>query len=142
MWLLRDPTITADKAGQLGLDQLELASQALLDLMALDFVELESKRCHTLNATCTWMGLNNVSMHGSTLLSKIGSPPLQGVPFVVEADGERIQLGSFATLASSFVTEGPQVFVEDVRDDGFALYPPIHDPRVLKVLDEAGKSIP
>lgn len=143
MWLLRDPTITADKAAQIGLDNIELTSQPLLDLMAMDFVELESKRCPTLkDATCTWMGLNNVSMHGSTLLSKIGSPPLQGVPFVVEADGERIHLGSFATLASSFVTQGPQVFVEDVRDDGFAIYPPINDPRVLKVLDEAGKSIP
>jgi hypothetical protein len=155
LWLLRDSSVTAVDADKASLDTLELASDPLLVLSQIAFVELESSsRSYFEDTPCMWIGLDTPYMTGSTLKSKILKPgsttvDLRGVPFVVEADGQRIYLGSFTTLISSIGSRGPQVYMENIDDDGFPIYPPSNmpsdprtDPRILKVLGEVGKSLP
>ncbi|MBN2574651.1 MAG: hypothetical protein JXP73_08790 [Deltaproteobacteria bacterium] len=158
LWLLRDKSITAVDAERANLDGLELAGDPLLDLMQVAFVELESTtRSYFEDTPCMWVGLDTQRISGATLKSEILGPgaskvDLAGVPFVLEADGQRIYLGAFATLISSIGSYGPQVYVENIDDDGFPIYPPSSfdpkppdprmDPRILKVLGEAGKSFP
>lgn len=158
LWLLKDSSLTATDADEVDINTLELASEPLLDLWDLAFVELESSsRSYFKDTPCMWMGLNKAFTDGATMKSKILKPgastvDLRGVPFVVEADGQRIYLGAFATVISSIGSRGPQVYVENIASDGFPIYPPPNynpklpdprnDPRILKVLSEAGKSIP
>ncbi len=103
-----------------------------------------------------WMGLNPPFMSASKLLGKVkgtaASIDLRGVPFVVEAQGERIYLGAFQTGISSIGVRGPGVIVEEVINEGFPLYPPPNyqppppdlrkDPRVVEVFAAAGKLVP
>jgi hypothetical protein len=124
-----------------------LASKSLLDLNNIDFVQLVSDENSSM-----WLGLNIPLLSGTTLVSQIGQVDLMGLPFVVEADGERIYLGAFNRNASSYSIRGPEVIVEHIQKDGFPITlitnmipPPSdmrNDPRILKVLSEAGKSIP
>jgi hypothetical protein len=110
------------------------------------------------------MGLNTVFMTGGTLLGTVKgtakSVSLEGIPFVVEADGQRIYLGAFGTNLSSIGIYAPEVMVEDIANDGFAINPPPplpppsppatnpgspdrrNDPRIVKVFTEAGLMIP
>lgn len=153
LWRLADSSLTAADLAQADLGTLALASERLLDLMDLDFVQLESTRC-ALGGTCTWMGLNtSLFVSGPVVLSKVKgsatSIDLRGVPYVLEADGERIYLGAFFTSISSIGFPGPEVMVEEIANDGFPVYParspspdPRNDPRIVKVLTEAGKMIP
>jgi hypothetical protein len=154
MWRLKDPSLRGTDVDRSDINTLELASEPLLDLMDLDFVELESTRCSF--ERCMWMGLNPGFTSASTLLGNVKgtatSIDLRGVPFVVEADGERIYLGAFQTVISSIGVRGPVVMVEEVTNEGFPLYPPPNfqppppdlrsDPRIVKVFTEAGKLIP
>jgi hypothetical protein len=158
LWLLKDTSLTAVDAEKADLDTLELASEPLVDLWDLAFVEIEStSRSYFKDEPCMWMGLNTAFTDGATMTSKILKPgasrvDMSGVPFVVEADGQRIYLGAFATIISSVGSRGPQVYVETIADDGFPIYPPSNsnpkppdprnDPRILKVLSETGKSVP
>jgi hypothetical protein len=158
LWLLGDKGMTAVEAGKANLDGLELAGDPLLDLSQVAFVELESTtRSYFEDTPCMWVGLDTQRISGATLKSEILGPgatkvDLAGVPFVLEADGQRIYLGAFVTLISSIGSYGPQVYVENIDDDGFPIYPPSNfdpkppdprlDPRILKVLGEAGKSFP
>lgn len=74
-------------------------------------------------------------------------PPVgvNGVPFVVVADGDPIYLGAFMTQLSSVLFDGPAVMVEEITDQGFAISapPPGGDPRgdarIIQVMTEAGK---
>ncbi len=102
------------------------------------------------------VGLDTERTTGSTLLSTVKgtatSVDLRGVPFVVEADGQRIYLGAFETSVSSIGIQGPEVMVEEIVNDGYPIYPPPsfnslppdlrNDPRIVKVFTEAGKVIP
>jgi hypothetical protein len=151
MWRLKDAALTGQDVDRVDINTLALASEPLIDLMDIDFVELESKRCEF--GTCTWMGLNTDFQLGEELRKKIGSPvTLSGVPFVLEADGERIYLGAFETPISSYAIHGPEVMENEISDEGFPIYPPANylpkppdprnDPRIVKVLSEAGKIAP
>ena len=93
-----------------------------------------------------------VLMGKKALLNRVGQVGTQGVPFVVEADGQRIYLGAFYSLVSSQSFAGPMILVEGIDDAGFAIGPSYPaaaagadvrgDPRILKVLGEAGKLLP
>jgi hypothetical protein len=155
MWPLKDSSLTATDVEETSLDALELASAPLLDLMDVDFVQLQPSHCPN-GGQCTWVGLNTEFLRTSTLIGLVkgtrSSVSLEGVPFVVEADGQRIYLGAFGTGMSSIGIPLPQVMVEDVTDEGFAIYPPPkttpaspdlrNDPRIVKVFTEAGMMIP
>jgi hypothetical protein len=150
MWRLKDPSLRATDVASADINKLELASQPLLDLADVDFVEPESTQC-ALGGKCSWVGLNTSFLSAATLLAGIKgtatSIDLGGVPFVVETDGERIYLGAFQTAISSVGAQGPDIMVEGISDEGFAISPPPgarspdlrNDPRIIKVLTEAGK---
>jgi hypothetical protein len=155
MWRLKDPALKATDVERVDVNTLELAAEPLLDLTDLDFVQLQSSRC-TFGGQCTWMGLNTQFLNGSTLLGKVKgtatSISLYGIPFVVEADGQRIYLGAFGTSISSVGIEAPEVMVEEITEGGFAIHSPHrsdpalsdprNDPRIVKVFTEAGLMIP
>lgn len=151
LWRLKDTALSGQDVDRVDINTLELAAEPFLDLADIDFVELESSRCQL--GTCTWMGLNTDFQLGKQLRNAIGSPvTLNGVPFVVEADGERIYLGAFERMISSYAIHGPEVMEEEISDEGFSIYPPVNylpkppdprnDPRIVKVLSEAGKIAP
>jgi hypothetical protein len=158
LWLLKDASLTAVDAEKADLSALELAANPLLDLSDIAFVELEStSRSYFEDTPVMWIGLDTPYFTGAQLKSGIlrtgqSRVGLDGVPFVVEADGQRIYLGAFTTLVSSIGSRGPQVYAENIADDGFPIYPPSNfnpkppdprsDPRILKVLAETGKSFP
>jgi hypothetical protein len=146
---LKDPSITASSITKEDLQALELGTEPLLDLMDIDFVDFESKTCGAGGeSTCQWVGLYPGFASGKTLASQVKSP-LLGMPFVVEADGQRIYLGSFLSLISSYRPSMPWISIEDLRADGFSINPPPpsssawtdlrRDPRIVQVLTEAGK---
>jgi hypothetical protein len=155
MLRLKDSSLKATDVDQLDVNTLELAPEPLLNLMNVDFVQLDSTKC-LLGGKCTWIGLDTEVMTGSTLLSTVKGTAtlvdLRGVPFVVEADGQRIYLGAFETSISSIGIGGPGVMVEEIVNEGFPIYPPPsfrplspdlrNDPRIVKVFTEAGKVIP
>jgi hypothetical protein len=73
----------------------------------------------------------------------------------VMAGGQRIYLGAFTSGLSSFTIAGPEVFGEEIVDNGFPIYAPNEhivpgpvppdlrsDPRILDVLTAAGKLVP
>jgi hypothetical protein len=153
IWMLKDAGLTGQDVASLDIDALELAAAPLLNLTDVDFAAFESKSCGRGANPCTWMELNTDFILGSVLQSKLGSPvDLRGIPFVVEADGERIYVGAFQTSISSIGFPGPGVMVEEIVDAGFAVHPPQslralpydgrNDPRVVKVFTEAGKVAP
>jgi hypothetical protein len=151
-WRLKDPGLNANDVANADLNKLELASEPLLDLADVDFIEPGSTRCKS-GSKCTWLGLNTSFASGSSLLASIkataGSTPIFGVPFVVEVDSERIYLGAFLTALSSIGTSGPSVMLEEISDEGFAIRPPpagrspgpdpSNDARIIKLFTEAGK---
>jgi hypothetical protein len=153
IWRLKDASLTGQDVASVDIQALELAATPLLDLADFDFVRFESKSCGRGANPCTWMELNTDFILGSALRSKLGSSvDLRGIPFVVEADGERIYVGAFQTSISSIGFPGPGVMVDEIVDEGFALYPPPNfrplpsdgrkDPRIVKVFTEAGKVVP
>lgn len=85
-------------------------------------------------------------------LSRLPRPPVWHTPFVVVADGQRIYLGAFSTMLSSFSTSVPSIRV-DFRDSknsliigraypapGFADGPdPRSDARIRAALAGLGK---
>jgi len=148
---LKDTSIQVSSVEYKDIQTLDLATDPMMDLMDIDFVDLESATCGAHGApTCNWVGLNLPFLSGTTLASKIpGTAP--SMPFVVEADGERIYLGVFQSINSAYAPRVARVGFEDIRDDGFPIYPPPstsaftdlrNDPRIVKVLTEAGKLIP
>lgn len=70
------------------------------------------------------------------------------LPFVVEADGERIYLGNFVSPISSNLGSGPMVDGMRMRADRFQIEKPYQgpdprwDPRILKVLGETSRLVP
>jgi len=161
IWLLQDATSTGQDVDGRDVDSLVLASKPILDLSNIDFVEQAMDACAIPGSSspCMWIGIDTAIYSGSTLLNLLVDDPsrpvrLEGVPFVVMADGQRIYMGAFISSVSSFAIAGPEVMGEEIVDDGFPIYPPNEhmsgpvppdlrgDPRILKVLTEAGKLIP
>jgi hypothetical protein len=153
IWRLEDASLTGQDVVGLDIQALKLAAVPLLRLTDFDFVRFAAKSCGPWATPCTWMELNTDYVRGSELRSRLGSRvDLRGIPFVVEADGERIYVGAFQTGISSIGFPGPGVMVEDMVDSGFAVYPPPNfrplppdgrqDARIVKVFTEAGKVAP
>jgi hypothetical protein len=129
---------------------LVLASQPILDLSNIDFVQQAMDACPIPGSSspCMWIGIETAAHRGSTLLNLLGRPvKLEGVPFVMMADEQRICMGTFISSTSSFAIAGPEVMGEEIAEDGFPIYPPNEhivpgpvapdlrsDPRILKVL--------
>jgi hypothetical protein len=143
-----DITSVTDKA----LQSFELGAEPLLDLMDIDFVDSDTKSCSTYGGpSCSWVAINSWRLSGTTLASKVTNTA-PGTPFVVEADGERIYLGDIQSINSAWGCPVARIQFEDIRGDGFPIYAPPssswaqpdlrHDPRIVKVLTEAGKLIP
>jgi hypothetical protein len=153
IWRLADPTIDSMTAAQSDLDSLVLASQPVVNLRDIDYVQLPPTCPADYSSPCDmWLGLNLAFLAGSQVQSDLGRVGLSGVPFLVVADEQRIYLGSFTTLISSYAIAGPEVMVENIADAGFAIVRPANmrptppdpraDPRIVKVLTEAGKAVP
>jgi len=145
-------------------NSLVLAPQPILDLSNIDFVKqaIDCVIPGGASSPCMWIGVDTAVYRGSTLLDLLVDDArpdrtisLDGVPFVVMADGQRIYMGAFITGLSSFAISGPEVFGEEIVEDGFPIYPPNEhimpgpaapdlrsDPRILKVLTEAGRLVP
>ncbi len=143
IWLLADPGLGAAEAAKLGLPSLETEPAPSLGLGEIGFYSASSHH----------VGWTPPLDAHEALLAKLGSVPVAGRPFVVEADGERVYLGAFVTLISSFAVDMPAIVVEQIGSDGFVIddsYPsgsasgsdPRNDPRILEVLGEAQKLVP
>ncbi|MBN1609794.1 MAG: hypothetical protein JW940_24390 [Polyangiaceae bacterium] len=84
---------------------------------------------------------------GHGLADRLGDVPLNGLPFVVVADGERIYQGAFMTVVSSVASSGPRVMVETSTPDGFVIESPVggadprNDGRILAVLTQTSRMI-
>lgn len=138
--LLADPKVTAQAALQQPLASLALDPEPLLGLSHVGW--------YTQGHTLRWGMLTG----SQALLKRVGPVGTQGVPFVVEADGQRVYLGAFYSLVSSQSFAGPVVMVEQIDDSGFSIAPAYAaqpgaadvraDPRIFKVLGEAGKLVP
>jgi hypothetical protein len=153
IWRLADPAIDAVTAAQNDLASLVLAAEPLVNLRDIDYVQLPPPCPADGSSPCDmWIGLNLAFLGGSTVQSYVGKPTVRGVPFVAVADGERIYLGAFMTGLSSYAIAGPEVMVEDIAMSGFPILRPMNlrpappdlraDPRIVKVLTEAGKAVP
>ena len=136
-WLLSDPSMDAVSAAQLPLSSLALGPVAL-DLMSIAYYREGDHR----------VGFGDIEGMIPALEQHLPPVGVNGVPFVVQADGDRIYLGAFMTQLSSVLFDGPVVVVEEIADQGFPiLAPPMGDdsrgdPRIIQVMAEAGKLTP
>ena len=137
VWLLADPTITGTTAAHQPLDSLELSDMPILDLNGLGFYAPGSFEVGLVEGTLR-------------LLNGLPEFGIEGLPFVVIADGERIFQGAFWTEVSSICPEGVAIYVEPPVDDRVVLEwgcssppqdDPRLDPRLLQVLREAQKLV-
>ena len=135
VWLLEDPTITGTAAASQPLESLHLAGSPILELNGLDYYDTSSFEVGVVG------GVNVV-------LNQLPEVGVQGIPFVITADGERILQGAFWTRVSSICPEGAAIYVEPPTDEQLILEwgcssplpdDPRLDPRLLEVLREAGK---
>ena len=139
--LLNDPTITAHVAATTPLANLVLAPEPIVRLTSIAWY-VGSQHQVFWDQLATTPALRN----------RVGQVGTQGVPFVVEADGQRIYQGAFYSLISSESFAGPTIVMEHLTDQGFTIDPAYpspaaggdlrSDPRILKVLTEAGKLVP
>lgn len=147
---LADPSLLISTVEDRDLQTLELASEPLIDLMGIDYVDLAVGTCGP--SPCHFIGFNSASVTRVSFTSKVTNTA-PGMPFVVEADGERIYLGAIQSMFSSYAPRVARIVLDDVTDDGLAISSPWasstnpvpdlrNDPRIVKVLTEAGKCIP
>jgi hypothetical protein len=140
LWLLSDSTTTATAAAKLPLDTLTLAAQPLLSLSNLEYVEQATG----------FFAINSETYSADNLRQTIGTASVQGIPFVVSADGVRIYLGAVFSPVSSVAISGPMAYTDSITNDGFTIGPsrftsasdPRFDPRIVKVLTETGRFVP
>ncbi len=139
--LLSDPKVTAQTAATMPLASLGLATEPVIRLSSIAWYAGAKHQVF-------WDQLATTA----ALRNKVGNVGTQGVPFVVEADGARIYLGTFYSLISSQTFPGPTIVMENLSPAGFTIDPAYpaptsgtdlrSDPRILKVLTETGKLIP
>ncbi len=139
--LLSDSTITAHAAANTPLANLVLATEPVISLTSIAWYVGNTHQVF-------WDQLATTA----ALRNRVGQVGTQGVPFVVEADGQRIYQGAFYSLISSESFAGPTIVMEHLTDQGFTIDPAYpspaaggdlrSDPRILKVLTEAGKLVP
>jgi hypothetical protein len=140
--LLADPSITAQQASQIPLDNLEVApGEPIIHLLSLAWYEASSHIAHWDN----WYS-------SEYLLNQLPPVSPAGLPFVVLADAERVYLGAFMTAMSSYAIDLPVIVVENMQDRSFQIeggYPagaptvdPRDDPRIRKVFLESQKLAP
>ncbi len=140
--LLADSNLSASDAAKVPLDTLQVATgSALFDVLALDWYETAT---HTVQWD-TW--------HNSTAIkNQLPQVGVYGLPFVVIADGQRVYLGAFMTMASSVALDMPVILIENMKDNSFAIEPAYPssspptvdvrmDPRIMIVLEASGKLV-
>jgi hypothetical protein len=136
IFLLSDSAVTPAQASAQALDSLTLEAYPLLDLGDIAYVDESSGE----------IGLNPRKKYGDSLRSSI-TLSVQGLPFVVVADGVRIYLGTFMTMASSIGPVGPSITVEDIASQSLVIQAPWsgadprNDSRIIATLTAAGKLI-
>lgn len=143
--LLADSSMSGIAAAEQSLESLALASTPLISEADLESYDLCT---HTLQLN------EQAAARVADLLPEAGHIGVQGLPFVVSAGSERIYLGAFWSLVSSYAFSEPIVMVEDLAEDGFYLmhiesaYPsgepasdPRSDARIIAVLGQAGKLV-
>jgi hypothetical protein len=139
-FLLKDSTLTADKANLLPLDTLPLAPTAFLKLDQIDFVDNASH----------WIGVVPGRRTVENLQETLGNVPVAGTPFVIKVNGQALFLGAFMSPISSVILRVPTVMMDEMATDGFPVragYPTggpdvLADSRVIKVLTDTGRWIP
>jgi len=136
IYLLEDPRQTPNVLASTPLDSLVLVDHSLLDL---GFIASVSQ------------ATGEVRIHGNGDIGRLISSLMENLllmPFVVEADGERIYLGNFISPISSNLGDGPMVDSMRMSADRFQIEKPHQGPdprwdqRILKVLGEANRLVP
>ena len=96
---------------------------------------------------------HTLRLKGGMLPASLGRVPVQGIPFVVVAAGEKIYLGTFMTTFSSMAVAVPAIVADPIRGDLATMvidrtYPggdsgpgpdPRNDERIRRALEAAGK---
>ncbi|MBI5533977.1 MAG: hypothetical protein HY898_14745 [Deltaproteobacteria bacterium] len=137
IYLLEDPAISADDALQMPIDSLKLSFQPIVTLMSLAWYEQSTHSAY-------WDSWYSTDW----LISQLPKVGVHGLPFVVEADGQRIYVGGFMTMISSVMLNAPTIMVESMTKEGFTIAPPPSgpdprsDPRILQALSESTKLAP
>lgn len=138
IFLLNDSSITQRQAIEQGLGAVELTTYPVLDLSRIAYVSSSSNE----------IGFNPGKKIGDLVRGAVTGSIIQGVPFVIVADGERITLGTFTSSASSIGYGLPTIFVENIETDWLTFETvggssnPLTDPRVVAALTATGTLIP
>ncbi|HEY5957636.1 MAG TPA: hypothetical protein VIV60_13815 [Polyangiaceae bacterium] len=139
IFLLADPTLTTMGVQSTPLDDLTLADQPWIHLGQIAYVEASTGR----------VGFPPGTPYGQGLrlgLSKLSANMHR--PFVVVADGVRIYLGTFQSIASSSRVPGPIIIPESIGDQSFVIEAPnpLPDPRldarIQTVLEQTSRLVP
>ena len=136
VFLLNDSTMTTTQAAAQPLDSLTLAQNPLLDLSKITYL---SSSTHEL-------GFNPGQKIGEAVQTQLGSS--MAFPFVVEADGARVFLGTFVSAVSSVAYPLPSITIQSIQTDTMTFYipsgstDPLADARVTTVFTSLGKLIP
>jgi hypothetical protein len=135
--LLEDSKLSSTDAAKQSLDSLVLAKQPLLDMA----------RISSVNQATGEIRLQGNGDFGTSIRSQLENVKQLLMPFVVEAEGARIYLGSFVSSLSSSAGPGPFVDADRIGTDrfrienGFTGSDPRWDARILKVLTEASRMV-
>lgn len=124
------------------LASLQLADPtALFDLMAVEWYDATSH-------SVAWDGWHS----SEYIIKELPAVGVQGLPFVVTANGQRAYLGAFVSTLSSVALNMPVIVIDSMKESGFRIEsgypsdaPPGQDarnhPQVLGVLESAGKLV-
>lgn len=134
---LADPTLTGGWVLNSDMATVELAPEPLYDLTDIDYVRMADRDM--------WVGINTAFASGMSLLARDSTSP-----YVVKVDGERAFTGQVMPERYGGPTWGAWTPERSVVEDGFSMLPGLdpyrpdlrYDPRVVKLLMDAGKAIP
>ena len=135
IFLLQDETLTTEDVENLPLNSLELGISPILDLVGISYYD---RRSHELALAPFTYGNFQYYLPDMTV---------SGIPFVVVVDGEKIFLGSFASVYSSVIAEVPMIYLDDYELMILELewFGEGEDPRdnqvILDLLRETGKLV-
>jgi hypothetical protein len=138
IFLLSDSSITQRQAIAQGLSAVQLTTYPVLDLSRIAYVSSSSNE----------IGFNPGQKVGEMVLSAVKGSIIEGIPFVIVADSERITLGTFTSGASSISYGLPTIFVEKIKSDWLTFESdgesssPLSNPRIVAALTATGTLIP
>ena len=140
LWRLADSdaSLTPAEAAERSLDSLSLEVAPVVALTDIAYYDGSTHRIG-------WL----YSYQHTNLGGRLGQLDTSGVPFVVQADGERIYLGTFVEQSAAAGPVGPVVVVSEGTEEGFTISAPLDgtedsrsDPRILAVLADAARLLP